>query len=71
MENTHNYNRIFQYTVTGALLFIATIVFVLLNLTSVAHFNVPYTVAALALGVSSIALLYKAIKDDNPGMRTF
>jgi len=66
--NTQDPNRIFQYTFTGAVLFIATIVFVLSSISNITRLELPYTIIASILGASSVSLLYKAIKEDNDRM---
>lgn len=68
--NTPNYNRIFQYTVTGAILFILTIAFIVSNMSDFTKLNIPYAATAVVLGVSSVSLLYKAIREDDPRMRS-
>lgn len=57
-------NDIFKYTFTGAMLFIATVAFSLINYTGITTFNLPHIVPAVLMGISSLALLYKAIKSD-------
>ena len=59
-----NENRIFSYAFGGALLFVATVAFLITNLKPVAMLEAPYTVVASLLGVLSFSLLYKAIKSD-------
>ena len=67
---TQNHNRIYQYAFTGAMLFIATIVFILSNIANIVNVELPYTLIATILGASSVSLLYKAIKYDNSRLRS-
>lgn len=62
-------NSIFIYTMAGVLLFIAAFGFTLANFSSIAMLRLSYTFIAFILGGSSVALLYKAIKQDKDRLR--
>lgn len=61
--NTDNY--IFKYAFTGALLFVAAIVYVTANFNSIQMLELSYTLVASVLSISAVTLLYRAIKNDN------
>ena len=60
--NTENY--IFKYAFTGALLFIAAIVYVTANFSSIQMLQLSYTLVASVLSIRALTLLYTAIKHD-------
>ena len=55
-------NNIFIYAFAGSLLFIASIVFVTANIAGLS--TLSYAIISIVLGMSSIALLSKAVKND-------
>lgn len=62
--NTTADNRIFKYAVLGVLLFIAAMGFTVTHFSSIAMLRLSYTLVAATLGISSLSLLFKAIKND-------
>ena len=57
-------NNMFTYVFAGAVLFIAAIAFTIANLPSIAMHQLSSVLIAAALGISSIYLLYTAIRHD-------
>jgi bacteriorhodopsin len=57
-------NSIFLFAFFGSLLFIAAIVLVVANLMDIPHLQLSNTLLAVIPGVTSVSLLYKAIKED-------
>ena len=66
--NTNINNRIFIHALTGSLLFVIAVVFTLLNLSQITT-QLSYTAVASLLGVASLSLLFKAIKEDKNNER--
>ncbi len=62
-------NNIFLYALTGALLFISSIAFILAYSSDIAMFELSYTVMAFILFASSVSFLYRAIKNDKARQR--
>ena len=63
-SNANTDNNIFKYVFIGAILFCGTVGFTLLNFSNIAALQLSYLLAAGALGLASVSLLYKAIKHD-------
>lgn len=61
----NNSNSIFTYTFTGALLFIGAIACMLAGIPTI---ELSYSIGAI-LGISSLSLLYKAVKEDRERLR--
>ena len=64
-----NTNSIFSYALIGSLLFVAALAYTVAHITNITMFRTPYMATALLLGISSIALLIKAAKDDRNRLR--
>ena len=62
-------NSIFLYALTGALLFISSLAFILAYSSDIAMFELSYTIMAFILFASSVSFLYKAIKNDKARQR--
>ena len=68
-NNTNNDNSIFLYALTGVLLSISSIAFILAYASNIAIFELSYTMIAFLLFSSSISFLYIAIKNDKRRFR--
>ncbi len=67
--NTNINNRIFINALTGSLLFILAAVFTLSNLPQITTMQLSYTAVASVLGIASLSLLFKAIREDKGNER--
>ncbi len=57
-------NDIFSYAFIGSLLFVAAFAYTMANLSNIVMLQLSYTLIAVTLTVSSISLLYRAVKHD-------
>jgi hypothetical protein len=57
-------NGIFKFAFIGALLFVAAFSYTIANLPDIVMFELTSIIIASALVISSISMLYKAIKKD-------
>ena len=60
----NNQNAIYAYAFLGALLLIATLCCIVVNVGNIVALQLPVVMGALLLGTSALALLYTAIKMD-------
>lgn len=60
-QNTNTDNKIYISAFAGVLLFIAAMAFANLSIKTT---ELQYTITTALLGISSLSLLYKAIKND-------
>ena len=69
LQEINNDNRIFIYALSGALLFIGTLVFSITNAKQIANFELLYNIVAGLLTAVSVSLLYKAIKSEQYSLK--
>lgn len=70
-QEVNKNNRIFKFAFIGALLFVAAFSFTLANFSNIVMFEVSSVIIAATLAISSISLLYKAIKHDKERLAQF
>ena len=62
-------NRIFLTALTGSLLFITAMAFILLHLSNIVMMQLSYTLVASILGMASVSLLYQAVRKDKERLK--
>ncbi len=63
-NNMKNSNAVFSYAFIGSLLFVAAFAFSMAYFSNILMFELSYITIAIALTVSSISLLIKAMQAD-------
>lgn len=69
MQQNRIDNSIFLYAVTGVLLFISALAFIVAYSSGLAVLEMSYNMAAFVLFATSMSFLYKAIKNDRDRLR--